>query len=107
MFDAKFFRSRLPADAKAAGAGATVELHLLSGQGHRVRSVVEALDGYVVLEVHRRKAETAVAKTHWEGEVAKTESPDVHRAVVAYESIAEVVVVPPESVSTTRIGFGS
>jgi hypothetical protein len=107
MFDAKFFRSRLPADVKAAGAGATVELHVVSGQGHRVRSVIEALDGYVVLEVHRRRAETAGAKMHWEGEPAKVESPDIHRAIVAYESIAEVMVVPSEAVNATRIGFGS
>lgn len=108
MFDASYFRAKLAAHAKAAGPKPSVEIHLVSGQGHRVRSVVDVADGYVVLEVHQRRSEVTGANTQWEGDTPhEAPLPDTHRAVVSYESISQVVITPSESTATTRIGFGA
>src|SRR5580765_7465785 len=89
VFDATYFRAKLAAHAKAAGPKPSVELHFVTGQGHRVRSVIEVADGYVVLEVHQRRAEVTGADTQWEGDAAhEAPLPDTHRAVVSYESIS-------------------
>ena len=37
-----------------------------NGQGHRVRSVIEAADGYVVLEAYQRRAEITGTKGRWQ-----------------------------------------
>ena len=107
MFDAKYFRTQLPAHAKAAGAEATVEVHILSGRRHRIRSVADVTDGYVVLEVHNRRAEVTGAKMHWEGATGREGAPNTLRVIVSYESITQVVITPSESGATTRIGFGA
>ena len=106
VFDAKYFRTTLAAQAKAIGGEPTVEVHLINGQSHRIRAVAEVTDGYVVLDVHQRRAETIGSKTHWTGD-ASSDMSDIMRAVVSFESIAQVVIVPPEAVSTPRIGFGA
>lgn len=109
MFDAAYFRSQLAAQAQAAGPKPTVEIHLLTGQGHRVRSVIEAADGYVVLDVYQRRSEVTGANTAWEGGAAPDTgvATETHRAVVSYESITQVVITATESSETTRIGFGA
>ena len=110
MFDAEYFRSTLPVHAKADEGDSTVEVHLVNGQSHRIRSVADVTDGYVVLDVHQRRAEATGAKTHWRGDAAAEGSGgdgETVRAVIAYESIAQVVIIPSESAATTRIGFGA
>lgn len=108
MFDVTFFRTALPAQASAAGAAATVELHLLNGQAHRLRAIRNVTDGYVELEVYRRRVEGAGSKSHWAGEAATKSEPDeTQYAMVSFESIAQVVITPAESVASARIGFGS
>jgi len=104
LFDAKYFRSQLATHIEAAGPKPTVEVHLVSGQGHRARSVIEAGDGYVVLEVYQRRTEMTRSTTAWKAEATEG---DTHRAVVSYESIAQVVITPSEAVETSRIGFGA
>jgi hypothetical protein len=107
MFDERFFRSALPAQLKDAGGQPIVDVHLLNGQSHRARSVVEATDGYVVLEVYQRRAELAIRKEHW-GEAAEgtnAGAQETHLASIAYESIAQVVVTPTEAERGGRIGF--
>jgi len=106
VFDAAYFRSQLAAQVKAAGPKPTVEVHLISGQGHRVRSVIEAAEGYVVLEVHQR-TETARSNTAWEGGAPAGGGAETHRAVISYESIAQIVITPSETAETSRIGFGA
>ncbi|HEX4682924.1 MAG TPA: hypothetical protein VH277_09460 [Gemmatimonadaceae bacterium] len=109
MFDATYFRSQLTTHVQAAGPKPTVEVHLVSGHGHRVRSVLEVTDGYVVLEEHQRHAETTGANVAWEGSAPEPTAgtANTHRAVVSYESITQVVITPSETGGTTRIGFGA
>lgn len=104
MFDAAYFRSQLAAHIQAAGPKPTVEVHLVSGQGHRVRSVIEAADGYVVLDVYQRRTEITRSNTAWQGEAAPS---DTHRAVVSYESITQVVITASDAADASRIGFGA
>ena len=67
MFDKSYFEDGLPAQIKAAGSDPTVEVQLVNGQGHRVRSVIDAADGYVVLEAYQRRAEITGTKGRWQG----------------------------------------
>lgn len=108
MFDAAYFRTGLPSQLEAAGTEPTVEIHLTNGQTHRVRSLVEAADGYAVLEVYQRRAEMSGVKAHWCGSTpSKNPMEEVHRAVVAYESIAQIVITPTQSAEAVKIGFGA
>ena len=108
MFDATYFRHGLITHADAAGAGATVEIHLINGHAHRVRSVVDVSDGYVVLEVYQRRPETSQMQAQWRGAASPAASPDeVHHAVINYESVTEVVITPAEGKTSSRIGFSA
>lgn len=108
LFDATYFRKGLVAHAEASGSGATVEIHLVNGHAHRVRSVVEASDGYVVLEVYQRRPETSQMQAHWYGAAPPPASPnEVHHAVINYESITELVITPAEDKASARIGFSA
>ena len=106
MLDAKYFRTTLPAHAKSAGAETTVEVQLINGQAHRVRSVIEAADGYVVLDLHHRHGDMPGEKVYWLGDKSEPQE-DAARAVVSYDAIAQVVIIPSRTGSTSRIGFGS
>jgi hypothetical protein len=106
MFDARYFRNALTGHAEAAGAEAQVEIHLTSGQGHRVRSIAEVTDGYVVIEAYQRRPEMTGARSHWVGAAKTPTTPnEVQQAVIAYESIAQIVITPSENKSASRIGF--
>jgi hypothetical protein len=108
VFDKSYFEAGLPAHIKTAGAEPTVEVHLLNGQGHRVRSVIDATDGYVVLEAYQRRAEITGTKGRWQGkEGTDASANEVHHAIVSYDSISQVVITPTESVDGPRIGFGA
>ena len=108
MFNSAYFRTGLPVQLEAAGAEPTVELHLANGQAHRVRALIEAADGYAVLEVYQRRAEISGAKANWHGTVATgDEAGEVHRAIVAYESMTQIVITATQAASSPRIGFGA
>jgi hypothetical protein len=108
VFDASYFRKGLAAHADAAGAGATVEIHLVSGNAHRVRSIVEVTDGYVVLEVYQRRPEMSRMQNPWHGSASPAATPnEIHHAVITYESIAGLLITPAEDRATSRIGFNA
>lgn len=108
VFDKSYFQSGLPAHIKAAGEEPTVEVHLLNGQGHRVRSVIEATDGYVVLEAYQRRAEITGTKGRWQtGKATEGGVGEIHHAIVSYDSISQVVITPSEAVEGPRIGFSA
>jgi hypothetical protein len=108
VFDATNFRNGLVARADASGAGATVEVHLVNGHAHRVRSIVEVTDGYVVLEVYQRRPEMSGMQTYWRGAAPPAAAPnETHNAVISYESIAELLITPAEDKASSRIGFGA
>jgi hypothetical protein len=101
VFDAAYFRTGLPSQLEAAGPEPSVEVHLVNGQ---------AADGYAVLEVYQRRAEMSGVKAHWRGSAAAAvENPveETQRAVVAYESIAQIVITPTQSAPAVKIGFGA
>ena len=107
MFNSAYFRTGLPAHLEAAGAEPSVEVHLINGQTHRVRSLVEAADGYAVLEVYQRRAEMTGNRANWHGALSSNGTDEVQRAVVAYESIAQIVITSTKSADIPRIGFGT
>ena len=108
MFDATYFRKGLVAHADAAGAGAIVEVHLVSGNAHRVRSIVEVTDGYVVLEVYQRRPEMSGMQNPWRGSASPAAAPnEIHHAVITYESIAGLLITPAEDRASSRIGFNA
>jgi hypothetical protein len=107
MIDATYFRSRLAADVRAFEQGSIVEVHLLNGQFHRLRSVLEVQEGYAILDVYRARPEDAIARLDAQSEpfgVAPTGESE--RAIVAYESIAQVMVIPARTGAFSKIGFG-
>jgi hypothetical protein len=108
VFDKSYFTTKLNGHIDAAGAEPSVEVHVVNGQGHRVRSVVEATDGYVVLEAYQRRAELTGQKGRWHGgKTASTDKNEVHHAVVAYDSISQIIITPSEVAESPRIGFAS
>lgn len=108
MFDKSYFQTVLADHIGAAGHEPTVEVHLVNGQGHRVRSVIDATDGYVVLEAYQRRAEITSAKGRWHGtRDADAPSSEIQRAIVSYDSISQVIITPTEATESPRIGFGT
>jgi len=108
VFDATYFRKGLVAHADSAGAGAMVEIHLISGIAHRLRSVVEVTDGYVVLEVYQRRPEMSGMQNPWHGSASPAAAPnEIHHAVITYESIAGLLITPAEDRTSSRIGFNA
>lgn len=108
MFDKSYFKTGLPAHIAAAGEDPTVEVHLINGQGHRVRSVIDATDGYVVLEAYQRRAEITGTKGRWQaGKDPDATADEIHHAIVSYDSISQVVITPTEKAEGPRIGFAS
>ena len=106
MFDAKYFRSGLQADVDAVGGSAVVEVHLANGRVHRVRSVVETQDGYVRLEAYEARGDEAVRRPRWQEKTPDGKAPqETERAVVAYEGIVNVVIIPVRPGAGPKIGF--
>ena len=106
MFDKAYFNSVLATQIKAAGSEPMVVVHLVSGQGHRVRSVIDATDGYVVLETYQRRAEMTGRQGRWVGtkEAAPAEH-ELHHAIVSYHTISQIVITPTDAHDGPRIGF--
>lgn len=106
MFDKAYFNSILANQIKAAGSEPMVEVHLVSGQGHRVRSVIDAADGYVVLETYQRRAELTSRQGRWVGTKAiAAGDEELHHAIVSYHTISQIVITPTDVHEATRIGF--
>jgi len=106
VFDKAYFSSVLANQIKAAGNEPMVEVHLVSGQGHRVRSVLDAQDGWVVLETYQRRAELTSRQGRWVG--TKEASPadgELHHVAVSYHTISQVVITPTDAHEGPRIGF--
>ncbi|MEP6621467.1 MAG: hypothetical protein ABJE47_19225 [bacterium] len=107
MFDAEYFRTTLPRDVEAMGGSPIVEVHLVSGQSHRVRSVTDVGIGVVTLEAYLGKGDLAHHKPRFGASGADAEAHDVFRAVVSYDSVAAVILDPSVSSERARTGFAS
>jgi hypothetical protein len=106
VFDKTYFNTVLEKQIDAAGHEPTVEVHLVSGQGHRVRSIVDAADGYVVLETYQRRAELTSRQGRWIGTIEKSPGEhELHHAVVSYHTISQIVITPTDVHEGPRIGF--
>ena len=103
MFDASYFSSSLARDVDATGGSPIVEVVLRSGHVHRVRAVIEVGDAWVTLEIYQVKGDLSHERPRYG--VAET-SHELVRAVVAYESIATVVLDPAPTQTRARPGFG-
>jgi len=103
MFDANYFRSSLPRDVEATGGSPIVEVVLWSGHVHRVRAVIDVGDGLVTLEVYQVKGDLSHERPRYG--TADT-SHELVRAVVAYESVATIVLDPAPTPTRARSGFG-
>jgi hypothetical protein len=106
MFDENYFRTTLQRDVEATGGRPVVEIQLLSGHAHRVRSVVEINPGSVTLETYLAKGDLAHERPRF-GEPHHDGDSDVFRAVIAYESIAAVILDPTQTQARVRPGFAS
>ena len=106
MFDETYFRKTLLDDVNASGGNPVVEVQLVSGHSHRVRSVVQVGTGTVTLETYLTKGDLAHERPRFG--VAEGSAPgDTFRAVIAYESIAAVVFDASASHVRARPGFAS
>ena len=106
MFDKAYFSSTLAGQVEAAGNEPTVEIHLVSGQGHRVRSVIDAQEGYVVLETYQRRAELTTRQGRWIGTTASSPADaELHHVAVSYHTISQIVITPSDTHDGPRIGF--
>jgi len=106
MFDADFFNTRLRRDTDAMGGDPIVEISLLNGHTHRIRSVVEVASGYVVFEAYHLKGDLA----HQRPRFAEAGTPagadeSVFRVSAAFESISAVVIDPSATQVRHRPGF--
>lgn len=106
MLDAGYFNTQLAQDLASAGGDAVVELRLLSGQFHRLRAVQSVADGYVVVQAYQLRSDQAGRKDDWSEQTFDgTSEHDLERAIVPYESILDVVVIPARRRGKSTIGF--
>jgi hypothetical protein len=102
MFDANYFRTVLQRDIEAAGGSPIVELLLIGGHAHRVRSILAVDDGRVTLEAYQMKGDLAHQRPRF-GDAST--SHETVRVVVSCESIVAVVLDPAPSQPKSRPGF--
>jgi hypothetical protein len=107
MFDENYFRTSLQRDVEASGGRPVVEIQLLSGHAHRVRSVVEINAGSVTLETYLAKGDLAHERPRFGDPHGEGTTGDVFRAVISYESIAAVIFDPTQTQARVRPGFAS
>jgi hypothetical protein len=104
MFDAEYFRSILQRDVETMGGDPVVEVQLVSGHTHRVRAIVEAASGWVILDTFPVKGDLSHERPRY-GSAAPAH--ETFRTVVAYESIAAVVLDPSRAHAKATPGFTS
>ena len=107
MFDESYFRTTLLRDVEATGGHPVVEVQLISGHAHRVRSIVDAAHGTVTLETYLTKGDLAHERPRFGEPQTGGNASDTFRAVIAYESIAAIVLDPAPSQVRGRPGFAN
>lgn len=107
MFDAEYFRTSLARDVEAMGGSPIVEIHLVNGQTHRVRSVTEISSGFVTIEAYLGKGDLAHHRPRFGQPATEAQPHDLFRAVVSYESIVAIVLDPSMREEHGRTGFAA
>ena len=105
MFDESYFRTTLLHDVAATGGHPIVEVQLLSGHAHRVRSVVEVGTGTVTLETFLMKGDLAHERPRFGDPDSATK--ETFRVVIAFEAIAAVILDPSPTQVRARPGFAN
>jgi hypothetical protein len=103
MFDANYFRTVLPRDVEAAGGSPIVEVLLLGGHVHRVRSVLSLEGGLVTFEAFQMKGDLAHQRPRF-GQTSAAPYETFH-VVVSCESIVAIVLDPSPTHPKSRPGF--
>jgi hypothetical protein len=103
MFDANYFKNLLQRDVDAAGGSPIVELLLIGGHAHRVRSVLAIEDGRVTFEAYQMKGDLAHQRPRF-GQTSAAPY-ETFRVVVSCESIVAVVFDPSPNAPKSRPGF--
>ena len=107
MFDETYFRTTLIRDVEATGGSPVVEIQLMSGHAHRVRSVLDVSAGCVTLETYLAKGDLAHERLRFGEATPDAGVRDTFRTVIAYEGIAAVILDPLPSQVRARPGFAS
>jgi hypothetical protein len=107
MFDENYFRTTLPRDVEATGGHPVVDIQLVSGHVHRVRSVIDVSTGFVTLETFLAKGDLTHERPRFGQAHRDGADTDIFRVVVAYESIAAVILDPTQAQARVRPGFAS
>lgn len=102
MFDANYFRSLLARDVAETGGTPVVEIQLQSGYVHRVREVLEVGEGHVTLATYQLRGDLSHERPRF---ADATTTLDMLRVVIAYESIAAIVLDPAPAQPRSRPGF--
>ena len=106
MFDSEYFRTSLQADVDAMGGQAVVEIHLLTGRMHHLRSVLSVHSGYVTFDAYQPRLDESTREPRWKEEPRPGAAPhQTHRAVVSYESITTVTITSTRGADAPGIGF--
>jgi len=106
MFDSEYFRTVLHADVDAVGGSAVVEVHLLNGRSHALRSVLSIHNGYATCEAFRTHGDQPLRERRWKETARDGEPPaETFRVVFSYESVATVSITPAAPANAPRIGF--
>lgn len=104
MFDADYFLTTLERDVDAVGGDPVVDVLLENGHVHRLRSVVEVGDRRVTVEAYHVRGDLTHHLPRFGGADPEHE---VYRAVIAYESIAAVMLDPATTHVRPHAGFAS
>jgi hypothetical protein len=103
MFDANYFRTQLARDVEAAGGSPIVEVLLVGGHAHRVRSVLGVDEGRVTFEAFQMRGDLAHQRPRFgQSSAAPYET---FRVVISCESIVAVVLDPSPTHPQARPGF--
>ena len=103
MFDATYFRTLLKRDVEAAGGNPIVDLVLVGGHAHRVRSVLAVDEGRLTIEAYQMRGDLAHQRPRF-GDAST--SYETLRVVVSCESIVAVVFDPSPVQPKRSTGFG-
>jgi len=106
VFDSEYFRTTLQVDVDAAGRPAVVELHLMTGQALRLRSVLSVHNEYVTLEAYRGERFEGLQAPRWKAEAVTGQvAPATLRAIVAYGAIVAMTIEAEVVEGVPRAGF--
>ncbi|HEX3159398.1 MAG TPA: hypothetical protein VHQ45_12835 [Gemmatimonadaceae bacterium] len=109
MFAADYFQGQLRRNAESMAGAPVVEIYLVNGHSHRVRSIVEVTPGFVTLDVYQVKGDRSQQQPRWDDEsvAAQGSALETMRTSIAYDSITEVRFEPSTVHVRAQAGFGS